>query len=146
MRQLIYTALVAAFATYDPADDFLKAPGIADRIYPSGSLGTNGIPAEPECPYIQYGFDAHVPYPAVREGGGPKRHLARVWVYDKRGDYLRIDEIQGLVRQTIEGLTAQVSPSGVRCTDAMFLTLGGDLTDNVRNLNVKQSSYRLVAR
>lgn len=140
MRTLVYQAL-SSTAALDDID-----PGLTDRIYPAGSLGVDPIPAEPRLPYVQYGFETSPVYAAVRDGGGPLRHMLRVFVYDYRGDYTRIDEIHRLVRQTIEGLTMQVSPSGVRCTDAMFLTLGGDLVDNVRNLAVKQSSYRLVAR
>lgn len=138
MRSLVYQALMADV----PLQDI-----IGGRLYPAGSLGTGDIPENPERPYIQYGFDAHLSYPAVREGGGPKRHLLRVWYYDDRGDYVRIDEIHARVEKTVEGLTLQVDPTtGARCTDSMFLTLGGDLTDNVRNLAVKQATFRLVAR
>lgn len=140
MRTLVYHSLSTLAALND------LAPGLTNRIYPVGSLGVGDIPAEPDRPYIQYGFDTHTPYAEVREGGGPLRHIMRVFYYDDRGDYLRIDAIHKLVRQTIEGLTTQVSPTGVRCTDAMFLTLGGDLVDNVRSLNVKQATFRLVAR
>lgn len=138
MRTLVYSSLMANQVLQDI---------IAGRLYPTGSLGTGAIPSEPDKPYVQYGFDSHAIYDAVREGGGPQRHMLRVWYYDDRGDFLRIDEIHALVRQTIEGLTQAVDPTtGTRCTDAMFLTLGGDLTDNVRSLAVKQASFRLVAR
>jgi hypothetical protein len=138
VRSLIYMSLMAN----EPLQAIIEA-----RLYPAGSLGEGDIPESPERPYVQYGFDAQVPYTAVREGGGPLRHLLRVSYYNDRGDYLRIDEIHALVRQTVEGLTLQVDPTtGKRCTDSMFLTLGGDLTDNVRNLAVKQATFRLVAR
>lgn len=140
MRALVFKGLSEAEALN------LLSPGLTDRIYPVGALGIGDIPAAPDRPYIQYGFDTHTPYPEVREGGGPLRHVLRVFYYDDRGDYLRIDAIHKVVRQTIEGLTTQVSPSGVRCTDALFLTLGGDLVDNVRSLYVKQATFRLVAR
>lgn len=140
MRQLVFQALTN-LATLEDIDT-----GLTSRIYPAGALGIEDIPADPPKPYIQYGFDAHVPYTQVREGGGPQRHLLRIWYYDNRGDFTRIDEIHKQVRQTIEGLTAQVSPSGSRCTDALFLTLGGDVTDNLRSLSMKQATFRLVAR
>lgn len=140
MRSLVYKSLTELVTLED------ISVGLTARIWPSGALGIADIPAEPERPYIQYGFDAHVPYTEVREGGGPSRHLLRIWYYDDRGDFTRIDEIHKQVRQTIEGLTGQVSPSGSRCTDSMFLTLGGDVTDNFRSLSVKQATFRLVAR
>jgi hypothetical protein len=120
--------------------------GLTTRVWPQWALGIEDIPSDPDKPYIQYGFDAHVPFPVVRETGGAQRHLLRLFYYDYRGDYTRIDDIHHLIKPTIEGLVGQISPSGVRCTDAQFLTLGGDLTDNVRGLSVKQATFRLVAR
>jgi len=116
------------------------------RMYPSGSLGVDPIPAEPATPYAQYALSSSTPYLEVRETGRSLRHLLTVYVYDERGDFTRIDAVHKIVRDTIEGLTGQVGEDGWQCTDALFTTIGSDLTDNVRNLGVKVASYRLVGK
>jgi hypothetical protein len=137
MRQLIYQQLSANAALTEL---------IGDRLYPIGSLGVSPIPAEPLRPYVQWGFDPAIPYRATKDTTRSMRHVPRFYVYDERGDFLRIDAIHELIRQTIEGLTTMVSPTGRRCTDAIRTLLGGDLTDNVRSLNVRQATYRIVSQ
>jgi hypothetical protein len=139
IRELIYQGL---FNDTVLNDDL----GVGQRVYPSGSLGIDPIPADPPRPYIQWGFGAEIDYREVRETGRTVRRTLSVWVYDERGSYLRIQNIHDRLRYTLEGLTGQVSPSGVQCTECSRTNLGGDLTDNVRNLGVKLGTYRLVAQ
>jgi len=147
---VIREMLMSAWATNEQLQSLI---GVADsqaiddlRMYPAGSLGVGPIPADPETPYAQYAVSSSTPYLEVRETGKTQRHLLTVYVYDERGDFTRIDAIHKVVKDTVEGLTGQQGDDGWQCTDALFTTIGSDLTDNVRNLGVKVASFRLVGK
>lgn len=135
MRQLVYSALIAN------AD--LQAI-LGNRIYASGALGVDNIPANPLRPYIQFSLGEGPQYATVRETSTSLAHPLRIYVYDNRGSFVRIDEIHRIVRQTVEGLGGMVSPSGRRCTDATFITLGGEDVVAALDANVRMAAYRLT--
>lgn len=135
MRKLVYSALMAN-------EELVEIVG--NRLYASGALGVDDIPAQPQRPYIQFAFGEAPQYATVRETSTAAAQSLRIYVYDDRGSYVRIDEIHRLVRQTIEGLGGMVSPSGRRCTDAMFLTLGGEDVVAALDANVRMAAYRLT--
>lgn len=135
MRQLVYSSLIA-----NP--DIQQY--VANRIYAAGALGVDDIPAKPERPYIQYTLGEGPQYMTVREESTSLAHPLRIYVYDNRGSFVRIDEIHRLVRQTVEGLGGMVSPSGRRCTDATFITLGTEDVVAALDVNVRMAAYRLT--
>lgn len=117
---------------------------ISGRQYASGAKGVGEIPADPTHPYIQLAWGEAGQYRAVRETSRATRHSLRVYVYDERGSFVRIDNIHRLVRDTIEGLPGMVSPSGASCTDTEFITLGGEDVVASTNENVRMALYRVT--
>jgi hypothetical protein len=135
MRQLVYAALMA---------DTVLQSMISQRLYASGALGVDDIPADPDVPYVQLAWGEASQYREVRKTTTTARHALRAYVYDGRGSFTVIDNIHRQMRHTIEGLGGTVSPSGRRCTDTEFITLGGEDVVAGRNLNVRMALYRIT--
>lgn len=135
MRQLVFSRL-------NDNEDLTALVG--ERIYASGALGVDDIPPKPQRPYIQIAFGEAPGHDEVKDTSRSVSGFVRVYVYDDRGSFVRIDDIHRLVRETIEGLSGAVSPSGRRCTDAAFLTLGGEDVMASLDLNTRMAAYRLT--
>lgn len=135
VRQLVYSRLVGS----EPLQAMVE-----DRIWPMGSLGVGDIPAAPKLPCIMYAFGEAPAYTRVRETSKSVAIPLRIHVYGERGSYTDIDEIHRLVRDTLEGLGGQVSPSGRRCTDSVFLSLGPDSTSSQPDAATKVALYRIT--
>lgn len=137
MRALVIQEIKAI-----PFDDTFA--GVQNRVWARGALGNGGVPADPPRPYILVAFGEAPAYAAVRETSTSVSHNVRIYVYDDTGSFARINEIHRLVRQTLEGLGGMVSPSGRRCTDAAFLTLGQEDTVTELKAGVRVATYRIT--
>lgn len=135
MPELVYSHL---------SSDTVLASVVQDRIYAAGTLGVDNIPAEPDYPYVMLNWGEAPQYRVVRETSRVLAHSLRVYVYDTRGSFVRINNIHRMIRDTVEGLGGQVSPSGRRCTAAEFATLGGEDTIAERNENVRVATYTIT--
>lgn len=135
VRHYVYAALMA---------DTVLQSMLSERLYSSGALGVDDIPANPDLPYAQLAWGEAAQYREVRETSDATRHALRAYVYDGRGSFTVIDNIHRQMRQTVEGLGGTVSPEFGRCTDAEFITLGGEDVVAGRNLNVRMALYRIT--
>lgn len=118
--------------------------GLSARVFSQGVLGVGDLPANPKRPYIQVAMGEAPAYLSVRESSTSLAHACRIYVYDDMGSHARINDIHRLVRETLEGLGGTVSPSGRRCTDCEFQTLGGEDSLPDRKLNVRVATYRIT--
>jgi hypothetical protein len=113
----------------------------AERVYPRGSLGLGNIPAEPQTPYLMYAFGEDLTNEEVRDGHDSITTTLRIYVYDKKGSYVRIDEIHKFVRETLKDKSGYEA-AGWRCTDIVARGIGEETTDGTNNLRI--GSYTLT--
>jgi hypothetical protein len=125
----------------------LKVASLGDRVWQRGSLGLNGVPAEPQYPYAMYGDDAEVPYRSVQETApGVAARSLRVFVYDEPGSFVQIKQIHAEIRDALLGLVGATDDEGHVLTGMVWMGNGADAYDQVRRCNVKAATYRLTAR
>lgn len=116
---------------------------VGDRIYQRGTLGVNGVPAQPELPYVMIGEDEAYPNRDVRETSpGSKRTWWTVYVYDEPGSVVRIKEIHDIIQEALESIQ-QVTLDGVRVLEVLFDRSSRDGVDTVRKEGVKTATYRV---
>lgn len=114
---------------------------IEGRMYPRGSLGIGGNPPDPNVPYGMYALGFADSHPEVRETRKTVTQSLRIYIYDRKGSYTRIDDIHRLVRETLE-TTSGSEAGGWRCTNIEFTSLGEETTDGSNNLRI--ATYRLT--
>lgn len=136
MKQLLYSRLQA---------DAELAEVVGDRIYESSALGVGDVPASPAKPYILYTELPSSPYRDVRETSRAKARIFQIWCYDERGSFIRIERVLALVRETLLGSVAEVSPSGARCTDVEWQGESSDIVDVPLDSNAKFVLIRFTA-
>jgi hypothetical protein len=136
---LIYGALTAANLA-----PHLSSGG-AWRVYPLRSLGSNGIPASPAYPYVQYGDGGTAVNAAVRETRKSVTSTYDVYVYDEPGSYKRIKDIHDLIQDNLGLVIGLVTATGWTITDLQFQSYGGDGFDPVNQQFSKRASYRVVS-
>lgn len=132
MRELLFSSLLAAGM-------------VGERVYATGTLGFQGIPADPDYPYILVNSLQPRLHKEVWKTGRSKTHNFQVFVYDEIGSFVRIDDILRQVQETVLGLTLEVSPSGARCTHADWTGESADLTDSEKKQNTKYGLASLVS-
>lgn len=113
------------------------------RVYPRGSLGIGTNPAEPEVPYVMFAFGNADSNEEVRDNHQSVTDTLCIYVYDRKGSYVRIDEIHKAVRETLEVLSGY-GDDDWRCTDIVFTGLDAETTDGSNNLRI--GSYRLTGK
>lgn len=115
---------------------------LGNRIYPRGSLGIGGTPAEPDLPYLMFAVGDALSAREVRDTAQTTSQSLRIYVYDAKGSYVRIDEIHRIVRETLEVLSGYDDGVNWRCTDIVFSSLGEETTDGPNNLRI--AVYRIT--
>jgi hypothetical protein len=118
---------------------------VDDRVFPAGSLGFRDIPTNPDFPYILIMEMQPRIFREVQNTARSKRWNFRITVCDEPGSFVRIDDILRQVRETVLGLTLEVSPSGRRCTQADWTGESGDLPDSEKKQNMKYGLASLVS-
>lgn len=140
MAGTLYAALVG--------DDAVKAlVGDPARLYDSGSLGRNGVPADPPCPYMMYKQGETTSDVATRTtspGTGVSSYT--FFFYDEPGSFARIREVQQEVRRVVESLNGTTTEQGMIVTEARWTSSGSDSYDPVSKKNVKTQTFRVVGR
>lgn len=137
MRQLIYKALTESGPVMEAFDG---------GVYQYGSLGHNGVPAIPSFRFLLIFEQPSMANREVRDTnlGSQKRNF-QFMAYDELGaGYLAIEQGLYVVRDTLTGLVGQVSPSGARCTDAVWTGISVDSKDVEYQANVKWSTFSFV--
>lgn len=114
--------LLVATLKETPAIDAI----VHKRVYPTGSLGKRGIPAEPPKPYMMYKVTAEISHQAVRETSSASDLYVEIFVYDKGGSFTRINTLLDLVRENVVGLAGQTSDTGARCLDSLWTSNSQD--------------------
>lgn len=138
MRKLIYAALMASAAVQSH---------FGSRIYQWGSLGQGGIPAIPDFMYLLVMESNTTSNRVVRRTNpSSSNKLFQFNAYDQHGQgYLQIQQGLFAVRDTLLMLEGQVSPEGVRCTEAVWTGLSPDSRDAEYVANMKYLTMRFVA-
>lgn len=139
MRSLIYSSLAATSAV-----TALVGTNPV-RIWTANSLGEAHIPPNPDPPFLLVQSIANQVHPQVQKTGRSATQIFDIRVYDERGDYLRIDRLLRIVRDTLLGLTLAVSPSGARCTDVKWQAFGPDSDDPVLDKIFKTVTMRFLS-
>ena len=135
MRQLVYTTLSNAgnITGY-----------VGDRIYEANALGTPPLPSSPDIPFLIIQSMPNLVHQQVNKTARSATQVFDIRAYDERGDYLRIETLLRIVRDTLLGLVLQVSPSGARCTDAKWQSFGPDSDDPVLDKIFKTVTMRFL--
>ena len=115
---------------------------VAGRVYPRGALGIGGVPADPELPYLMFALGDGASAREVRDTQASLSQSLRIYVYDGKGSYVRIDEIHRIVRETLEVLSGYDDGDNWRCTDIEFSSLGEETTDGANNVRI--AVYRIT--
>lgn len=115
---------------------------VGERIYPRGSLGIGDNPPEPDTPYMMFAVGDGASHPEVRDTSRTVTQTLRIFVYDRKGSYMRIDEIHAAVRETLEVLSGYDDGEFWRCTEIVFTGLGEETTDGSNNLRI--GTYRIT--
>lgn len=119
---------------------------VSGRVYAFSTLGRDGVPADPDKPYLMHKEINTVPYQEVRETSRARAKVIQIFAYDHTGSYDRIDSILDAVRDTILGLEGQRSPlTEALCMRVSEDSTSGDLKDDTTGLNVKFSIYRFTS-
>jgi hypothetical protein len=123
---------------------------VAKRIFQAGSLGRGtglaAIPADPKKPFIVFReLDTISSRVAQLLGRNTSTTVYQIYVHDERGGYSRIDQILDVLRETVKGLTDQVSDTGARCLEATWNSTSGDTEDPTYDSNMKFATITLVS-
>jgi len=140
MRQLIWTTLSNTTAVTDIV-------GVPARIYEANSLGVSPISSNPDPPFLLIHSMPNIvdhAAPGVQKVRRSAVQIFDIRAYDERGDYLRIETLLRLVRDTLLGLALSVSPSGARCTDVKWQGFGLDSDDPVLDKIFKTLTMRFL--
>lgn len=123
---------------------------VAKRIYAAGSLGRGSglteIPANPKKPFIVF-REIDVLFENVAKDTSPDvcRRVFQVYIHDERAGYTRIDQILAVLRETVRGLTDQVSSTGARCIEATWNATSADTEDPTYDSHMKYATFTLVS-
>lgn len=115
------------------------------RSYVRGTLGTGDIPAEPDFPYVMYGFEQSLAVKAIRETADAEVYPGQIYVYDKPGSYVRIKRIHRMIKQTLLELVATSDADGTFCYDLTYEGRSGEQYDPVKKQAVMVATYRVVS-
>jgi len=126
--------------------DYYQSHNGSWRVYPRGSLGSSGIPASPEKPYVMYGNNNANQFQAVRESGVILNSYYDIYVYDEPGSYQRIKDIHLNLITLLQSLKETATSDGVYIMEFVFNNLGPDGYDTVNKQAAKVASYKTVAK
>lgn len=116
------------------------------RLYAANSLGVDQVPEQPKKPFIVM---REMDVVALKIAKDTRPNIARkvfvFYVHDERGSYTRINRIIEVLRDTVRGLTDQVSDTGSRCLEATWDGTSADLEDPAYSSNVKYATFTLVS-
>lgn len=115
------------------------------RIYGAGVLGTDGIPADPKKPYIQYNELQSFSQRSVRETSTARNRFFQIFVYDIRGSYTRINDALDIVDEALKGLVGKRSTTGVLCMDAFVTGRSRELEDAQYDAFTKFTTVEFMA-
>jgi hypothetical protein len=119
---------------------------VARRIYAASSLGQNSVPADPKKPFIVYReVDTIATNVAKDTSPSSCRRVFQFYVHDVRGTYKRINSIISVLRETVVVLTGEQSPSGARCSDAVWNGTSGETEDPTYDSNLRIATFTLVS-
>lgn len=119
---------------------------IAKRIYHASSLGHGNVPALPKKPFMVYReLDRIATNIAKDTAPDNSIRIFQFYIHDEKGGYTRIDQIDAILRETVRGLIGQTSPSGARCTDAVWNGSSGDTEDPTYDSNLKIATLTLIS-
>lgn len=135
MRQLIYQTL-AGTAEITAA--------VGTNIFTPNTLGTDPVPARPPTPFLIIAEQPNFVFQEVRKTSKATAQVFDIRCYDQRGDYLRIDDILRKARDTLLGVTLQVSPSGAKCIDVRWVGTSLDSEDPDLDMIFKAITMRFV--
>lgn len=139
MDKLILTSL---------REDDAVAELCAGRVWRRGMLGRDDVPADPEKPFMQYGWDAVAAWSELQDTArGLATATLRLYAYDVETSFERIRQMLDRSRDTLLGLIGQVDPTtGSQVTGFEWTGTSGDQHDQVRRCNVKVATYRVTGR
>lgn len=125
MRRLVYNLLST------------NAPFMA--LLPGGLFGDRAeFPVPLEKPF---GVLLHEgPLPGVRSH---RQYRSALWVHDEPGDYTKIDEVLRAAEILLVA-AVPVSLNGVWLNDVQWTGVSGDLSDDARRTNVKNTNFLLT--
>lgn len=107
----------------------------ADRWFGSGSIVDT-----PTRPFAEIRFGGVFPGMA-----NITRRRLEVWIHDEEGSYERIDQVIGLLKTAISGMTnVQSGPSEVIC--ANWISDSTDLYDDGYRTNAKSTGFDVIGR
>lgn len=116
------------------------------RIYAAGSLGRGNIPAKPKFPFIVYReVDQAAINVAKDTSPAVCRRVYQFYVHDEKGGYSRINSTLEVLRETVVGLTDQVSSDGARCLEAVWNGNSADSEDPTYDSNMRFATFTLVS-
>lgn len=139
MRSLLYQTLVDLYE----ADDEWSDAGVP-RIYQAGTLGHNGIPAQPKKPFATIRMLPSSRFLEVRDTSAAERQTFQINAFDEIGSsYLRIDAFLRGCMAPIEALVGVRSSSGARCFEALWLGMSQDLPDEAYQAITKFATAQL---
>lgn len=96
-----------------------RTPG--EWYFPSYSLDIGPNLPDPEAPYLIWNELDDFVHQAVRETSNSRNRTFTFYVYDKAGDFSRIDAILIRMREISKTMAPFVTEEGVRCSDSLWL-------------------------
>lgn len=119
---------------------------VGRRIHASSSLGHGNVPAKPKFPFILYREFEEIPFNIAKDTAPDVvRRVFQFYVHDERGTYQRINNIISILRETVRGMTDEVSSDGARCLDATWSGTSGDTEDPTYDSNMKYVTFSFVS-
>lgn len=119
---------------------------IGQRVYAAGTLGKGNIPAQPKFPFVVY-RELDLAQANVAKDTSPNvcTRIFQFYVHDEKGSYSRINSVLEVLRDTVRGLTDQVSSTGSRCLEAVWNGNSGETEDPTYDSAMKFATSTLVS-
>lgn len=132
MEDVLAQALTTdtAIAAYFDTDRHGNARDVEAWFFGPSSLGEGDSPAVPDRPYMMWNEGNDVPFRDVEKATNATVRNFRIYVYDYKGDFTRINAILKEVRRVVKAMAPFVTLEGEKCHESKWAGMSGNLVDD----------------
>ena len=102
---------------------------VEDWFFGTSALGLGDNVAVPDRPYMVWNEGPDVPFRTVEKATNARVRNFRIYVYDYKGDFTRINSILKLVRNRVKAM-APFTAGSVKCHESSWAGESGNLVDD----------------
>lgn len=99
-------------------------------FFESSSLGIGPNLPVPQRPYIVWNEGDDFVHQVVRNTSNARDRTFRIYVYDYKGDFSRINSILEALRDLVKQMAPFTTEDGVRCSDSLWVGISGRFLDD----------------